>query len=467
MNKQITVYDNTISARTYISYIAEQAGGFACIGRDGKLYIKTIGQDIAELPLKYFKNFKWGEKIKISRIKYEDGIQLFEKGDEIGNTIYINQDNMFIVEQEQINNIYNLYKDLEIYSFEGDSVIDPSLDIGDLLLIDNKYVIYQGSSQYVGKFKASIASKIQCKTKEETMTRVPSQKTINRRIQSEINQIDGTITQLVEETGENSEKLSKVEQDINGITTTIKDSTKDLNEKINIIEQTMDGTKQTLTNKGGNNVFYYAKEFWNNGEEKGIANLEEYTDTEIQQKSVSGNGYIINDGTSEQKQVVKNDNYTISFTYKKLISLATGTIEINGTKYNLTSIDLKEEIITQKIDTNIIDIKIISDTNKAFKIFDLMVSIGNEKQIWTQNPNETRTDTVTIGKGIEVNSDSKNTYARFDADGNRIFNKATGEVVTELTDKGIDTDKVTADEAQIGGVLIQKINNQTWISSLI
>ena len=52
MNKEISVYDNTISARTYLSYIAEQAGGFAFIGRDGKLYIKSfkyaLGQKIGE-----------------------------------------------------------------------------------------------------------------------------------------------------------------------------------------------------------------------------------------------------------------------------------------------------------------------------------------------------------------------------------------------------------------------------------
>ena len=125
MNKQIAVYDNTVSARTYIGYIAEQAGGFACIGRDGKLYIKTIGENIAELPLSYFQNYSWGEKIKITRVRYEDGVQLFEIGNETGNTIYINQDNMYIVDQEQINNIYNQIKDLEVFDiYKGDKIAD-------------------------------------------------------------------------------------------------------------------------------------------------------------------------------------------------------------------------------------------------------------------------------------------------------------------------------------------------------
>lgn len=217
MNKEIAVYDNTVSAREYLSYIAEQAGGFACIGRDGKLYIRTIGQDSVDVDIELFGEFSWGEQFKVSRIAYEDGIQLFEKGDTTGNTIYISQDNMYIVDQEQIDNIYNLYKYFEAYSFEGTSIIDPSLDIGDILIIDGKKVIYQGSMEYVGKFKANISSKIQCKAKEETMSRTPSQKTINRHVQSKIEQAEGKITQLVQESSEHEEKITQVEQDVNGI----------------------------------------------------------------------------------------------------------------------------------------------------------------------------------------------------------------------------------------------------------
>lgn len=221
MNKEIAVYDNTVSARTYLSYIAEQAGGIAVIGRDGKLYIKTIGESSVTFPLKLFKTFKWGEKFKITRVRYDDGIQLFEKGDTTGNTVYISQDNMYIVDQEQIDNIYNALKDLEFYSFEGESIIDPALDTGDVIVIDGKNVIYQGSMQFSGRWIASIESKIQCKSKEETTTRTPSQKIINRRVQSSINQIDGKIIQLAEQTSEHETKLTQQEQDINVIKQTV------------------------------------------------------------------------------------------------------------------------------------------------------------------------------------------------------------------------------------------------------
>ena len=237
------MYDNTVSARTYLSYIAEQAGGIAVIGRDGKLYIKTIGESSATLPLKLFKTFKWGEKFKITRVRYDDGTQLFEKGDTTGNTVYISQDNMYIVDQEQIDNIYNALKDLEFYSFEGESIIDPALDTGDIVVIDGKNVIYQGSMQFSGRWIANIESKIQCKAKEETTRRIPSQKTINRRVESNINQIDGKITRLTEETTENSQKITKTEQDANGLTT-----------KVSSVEQSVENITNTQNTATGKNI---------------------------------------------------------------------------------------------------------------------------------------------------------------------------------------------------------------------
>lgn len=236
MNEKMYVYDNTISARTYVSYIAEQAGGFALIGRDGKLYIRTIGESTAELPLKYFQNYKWGEKFKVSRVRYEDGVQVFEKGDETNNTVYINQENMYISKQAQIDSIYDKLNNLEVYSFEGNSIIDPALDIGDILIIDGKKVLYQGSSQYGGKFKANISSKIHGKAKEVTTVRVPSQKTINRRVESRINEAEGKITQLVEETSEFDGKITKVEQTVDSITQKV-ESMEEFSREISSMQQ--------------------------------------------------------------------------------------------------------------------------------------------------------------------------------------------------------------------------------------
>lgn len=113
---------------------------------------------------------------------------------------------MYIVDEEQVQKIYNKVKNLTINSFEGKTVIDPSIDIGDKIIIDGKSIIYQGEMSLSGRFIADIKSKISIKQKQETTVKKESQKIINRRVQSRIDQVEGNITTLVEET---TNQLSK------------------------------------------------------------------------------------------------------------------------------------------------------------------------------------------------------------------------------------------------------------------
>ncbi len=252
-----------VTARQYISYIAESAGCFACIGRDGKLYFREIYQDETEISLELFADYKWGEEFKITKVSYEDGVRSFKFGDETRNNLWINQENMYIVDENQVQNIYNKINGLTANSFEGRTIIDPSIDIGDKITIDGKTIIYQGEMTLEGRFIAEISSKIQIKQKEETTVKKESQKVINRRVQSEINQIDGKITQLVEQTGEYDEKISKVEQDLDGITqqvANIQDFTREVREINQIhLSETVEGEGYLLNLKieGNTENFVY------------------------------------------------------------------------------------------------------------------------------------------------------------------------------------------------------------------
>nr|DAP05703.1 MAG TPA: hypothetical protein [Caudoviricetes sp.] len=216
-DKKVSVYDNTVTAREYISYIAESAGCFACIDREGKLCFREFGQDETELPLEMFGEYKWGEEFKISKVSYEDGVRSFKFGDDTRNNLWINQENMYIVDEEQVQKIYGKIKGLTANSFECKTVIDPAIDIGDNMIIDGKNVIYQGEMELEGRFIAQISSKIQIKQKQETTTKTQSQKVVNRRVQSRIDQAEGKIIQLIEEQTEFSKKLTKREQDVDKI----------------------------------------------------------------------------------------------------------------------------------------------------------------------------------------------------------------------------------------------------------
>lgn len=214
---EISVYDNTITAREYLSYISECAGGFAFIGRDGKLYIRTIYQDKQEIPLELFGEYKWGDKCTISKVSYENGVESFKFGNNTGNNLWLNQENMYIVEENEVENIYSKLNGLEAYSFEGKTIIDPALDVGDKIIVDGKPVIFQGELDFQTRFIAEIDSKIAIKEKQETTVKKTSQKVINRRVQSRIDEQEGKITQLIEENTETSQKITQVEQTVDGI----------------------------------------------------------------------------------------------------------------------------------------------------------------------------------------------------------------------------------------------------------
>ena len=348
------MYDNTVSARTYLSYIAEQAGGIAVIGRDGKLYIKTIGESSVTLPLKLFKTFKWGEKFKITRVRYDDGIQLFEKGDTTGNTVYISQDNMYIVDQDQINNIYNTLKGLEFYSFEGESIIDPALDTGDIVVIDGKNVIYQGSMQFSGRWIANIESKIQCKAKEETTTRTPSQRTINRRVESNINQIDGKITQLTEETTENTQKLTKVEQDVNGITS-----------KVSSVEQSVENITKIEGTAEGKNIYI--------DDASAEPLIDIMLEGESQQAASPSPDNLSKIENLEGKNKVKEINW------KQMPSISTGATitNVNGYGTDYIDVDNTKQYIFSYLGTSGSKYIVYYDKDKNFLGYDTEIQINN------------------------------------------------------------------------------------------
>lgn len=221
-DKQIAVYDNTVKSRTYLSFIAEQAGGIAYIGRDKKLYIKSFGVN-GSFDINKFRDFKFRPLNPITKIVYEDGIQDYKIGNNAGSTVYINANNTYIVDRNQIENIYNFLNGLELSSFEGTSIIDPAFEIADIITIDGKNILFQGDLEYKGKFVASIKSKFEFKSKAESMQTKQSNSTKFRKVQSLINQQEGKIETLVAESDEQNTKIAKVTQTVDELNSKISD----------------------------------------------------------------------------------------------------------------------------------------------------------------------------------------------------------------------------------------------------
>lgn len=332
-----------------MSYISECAGGFAFIGRDGKLYIRTIYQDEQEIPLSLFGEYKWGDKCSISKVSYENGVESFKFGDDTGNNLWLNQENMYIVDENEVENIYNQLKGLEAYSFEGKTIIDPALDVGDKIIIDDKPVVYQGEADFQTRFIAQINSKIAIKQKQETTVKTISQKVLNRRVQSRIDEAEGKITQLVEENSEFENKLTKVEQDVDGIKETVssvektvQEANKNANEaketvtitteKVTKVEKTVDGitesVKKVETNLGEN---YSTTEEMNSAINQSAGNITSSVTEKIENVQVGGTNLIPNSAPYDKSNYVVSDINNIELTlqdeesspYKKCLRIRT------------------------------------------------------------------------------------------------------------------------------------------------
>ncbi len=243
------------------------------------------------------------------------------------------------------------------------------------------------------------------------------------------------------------------------------DTLERLQKKHDELKIQLDGLTNTLTNTGGvnllrNSVGYFDDDYW-------IGDIVTINSTEVKNNSISGNALYLQNYSISQEIQVKNGTYNISFIYKKVKSAATCKAKINGTAYELTSSDIYEFEKSIEITNHTIKIEFEADTVNSCWITDLLVILGNKKQTWTQNQNETTSDTVKIGKGIQVESSSTNTYTRIDSDGNRTYNKTTGEVVSEQTDKGTLTKELIVKElANICGCLVNDVDEQVWFSKI-
>lgn len=468
---KVSYYDNTVTARDYIGYMAELDGSYAYIDNDNKLAFKkfnnTNGKDIN---FNEISDYKIGNLFKYTRVLFDNGTEIYDTGEvEDGMTYYVNLDNVYCTSQEAVQGILEAIKDVEFYNFSSNNCPVEN-ENGDLFYIidgDNKYrtifqmngnLIYSGDGWFGG-------IKLDLNNEKQQETEVVNTETKMKAIKIKVDRNANEIRQTIIET-------NKIQDNLNN-------NYYDITKTNELIQNANKGLTNTFSEAGGNNIFRNTGLWFAQNDEE---NPYEYWTGKVKRisnnKSANSNSMLIQKGTLMQNEKVPNGKYTVSFKYKKLIELADCKVKINDITYDLTEITDTEfvtgetnnngEYITQplNIDNNHIEISFISDTDNAIEIYDLMVNAGSVKLAYSQNQNETTTDTVNISKGITISSSNIETQFKANADGIRTINKS-GEVLSEYTDKGMKNKQMEiTDEAQIVNVLIQNVNEQTWFTRL-
>lgn len=297
--------------------------------------------------------------------------------------------------------------------------------------------------------------------------------TAQRRTEFRVDKAEQKITSLVKATTEQGEKLTEAVQDLDGFKRTIIDKTDETAEKVTIIEEKVDGLITSKTVSGGqnlikNSVGYFGNDYWQiNTETEGTVLTENSTD--VKQNSISGSALKLQAETIYQDiKEIKNGEYYLSFNYKKIIDTAIATLKVNELIIDLTEQNWKEETHLINVTNNNIKIEMTTDLNSSILITDLMLTEGNLQVSWTQNANESYTDTVQIGKGVTITATGSKTKFVAEATGITIKNVQTENPVAEFTQYGTKTEELVVSKTieLEKSLLIQKIGNQTWFSSL-
>ena len=445
-NDIIGVYDSTIKGRMYISYLCEQAGCIATINRYGELIFVYLNElETVRIPLSLLEKYTVGNKYKISRVLYEDGLRKFEAGTEENDNLYINSGNPYISTQEQIEGILQLVNGFEIDSFTTGKVLgNPSIDSYDIIEVYDDYVedktiiartLANHTFVYNGVMRSTYTTEIGIEARKENVN-IDGEATFKKWATTQIDNVNAEI------------KISA------GI---IEENTS----KINDLVASVEGLTNTFTNSGGTNILKnpignFKNDYW---EGDGAV---PYTDTYVQNKTGQRNCWLLNSGKHTQTVQVKNGTYTFSMMYEKLVEVADVSLKINNKEYVLES----NTKITFTVTDNHITIEFNGNYSMCAYLMNLMLNEGEIAQVYSNNVNETISDTVMIGKGIQITASDKNTEFDAQADGIRIKNIQSGSTTTEFTDKGTITNELTTNKATVARILIFDTGSQTLLTRI-
>ena len=284
----ISTYDNTLSGKYYISQIAELMGSNAHFGRDGKLYLIPIKQSsTVSINALKSKSFKQTYSYKISSVVYNDGVRFAQYGNEDNDTLYIRSDNFFVLDNYEnlISNIYNAVKDTTICSLKIENNADPSLDCYDLItytLGDEEYVtFYSNKTLYQQTLMNTVEISIPTSNQTNTtnVTNVSPQSKV-RKIQSEVDQLNGTLKIVSEQTDENTSKIGSLTVANDNLTVQVSNVEKGLQTTNTNLETTNNNVTNLQTQINGVSADF--EDFKDNEYVQSINNLQSQIDGAIQ-----------------------------------------------------------------------------------------------------------------------------------------------------------------------------------------
>lgn len=411
-------FTNNEDCRTVLSNLAQLAGGFAKIGRDNKVYIRTLKnisdllkvKDVNAMTVKelnltivkmlsgekdnadenidgnnYFddfsKNEQWGElNSLILRISGTEGenttVQDEESISKNGLTELIIEDNYFLIDeaerQKAIAPLWSALKGIKYLPFKTTYYGYPYLDSGDLIYIqdtkDDGYISYVFNHTFTfnGGFSGTIETTAMTKTQTAYKNTI-NNKTKFRQVERKIDKINGVIEDIIEEQTETSTKISEVKQTVDGITQKVSS----VETKVEQVENKADNAQTTAdtANQNAQNAQQTANNATNQitTTNQKVSQIEQTVNnitqsvTEVEEKieTVEETANTANSTANQAKSTAEKANNTAN-TAKNTADTVSDNLEANYfTKTETSSeIEQKANSITQEVTETVENIQI-------------------------------------------------------------------------------------------------------------
>lgn len=400
-NVVIESYDSTVTAREYISMIAELAGGYANINSDGKLEIKTYSNDnlVNTIDSEEVDSFKIKNTITIERVVWQFVSEKRESSnDESLYTIYLDGNNLFLqkMTDEIFENICNNIIGLNISNIKITTTNKFFKEKSLIKFIDREnkehvmFPFYEAS--YNGSLVGSYESNLENSKENETRVNSISQNT--RRIKQIVDQDNNTLKVIVEDVTtqkevtnkqfqasieanttaitqtadairhEVSNTESKLQSNIDGVQTNLEKSEEELEKQItenkSVIEILSNSISNTVKSIGGCNVLRNSVgfattvndedvkvlDFWETTNPQNVTSIQ---DAETESTTLSGSKIVFTGPAKIEQSFVSQINMPHGISLKIKHKINGGTA--NNIKIYLLEGEEKTNVLSEEQET--------------------------------------------------------------------------------------------------------------------
>ena len=213
LNKIVEWYDNTVSMRNYIGWIAELDGCNTFADETGKIIFRDLATGFYNTV--DIEDYQKGELVTVTRICFDDGILKLEAGDSSGNTLYLSSNNPYIDSNVDLQIILDKYQYLTFYSVKDVKMASiDNMYLTDLILYNGEFLFMPMSVTEVyggGQYSiASISGEISTVNNEMTVNKTVDPSVKIRRLQTIVDQNAATLQIVAEQSGNNADEIGKL-----------------------------------------------------------------------------------------------------------------------------------------------------------------------------------------------------------------------------------------------------------------